>query len=828
VTLHYPDHDRWYESHAYPAEEGVSIYFRNVTERVHAEERERWLLAEAALANTKFRAFFEQGPLFAGIMALDGTIIESNRLSLEACGYTREDVVGKFFWECPWWRNSGDAAERIRAATARAAAGETFRAEMPYYVADGSERIVDLIVMPIKDESGAVVFLAPTGTDITDRKRAEDALRESEQRFRSLADSVPVHVWMDDEQGRGILANARYVEYSGQSVEDLLKNSWPDILHPDDKDRFLDEFGAAFTARDQFRGEVRLRNREGIYRWFDVIGRPRLEGERFAGYVGISVDVTARKLAEEALSQSEERFRHLAAAMPQIVWIARPDHTVEFYNKRWFQYTGLGVEETYQADGWRLPVHPDDIDRILEASARAEASGEPFEAEFRLRDRYGVYRWHLGRAVAVRDREGRVVRRFGTTTDIDDRKQAEAALLAARDEAEEANRAKTQFLAVLSHELRTPLNPILLAASSMLDRPTEPDEIRPTLEMIRQNVNLQARLIDDLLDVMRIVRGKMPLHWEVADCHDLIDHAIQICRSEVSGGNLRLETDLAAKHHHINADPARWQQVLWNLIKNAVKFTPGGGTITIRTLNEEDHDGRGVRLVIEISDTGIGIAPEVLPRIFEPFQQGETTITRKFGGLGLGLAISRGIVEGHGGTITVESSGEGAGSTFRVELPSLPSPGSSGVGHATRFASGPARVMPLRILVVEDEPATLRLMARLLSGLGHEVTTANSITTALDRLATAEFDLVISDIGLPDGTGLELMRRIVASLGPVPAIALTGYGMEDDIQRSREAGFASHMTKPIDFTKLEAMIGRLVTGQGPEGQVPLPEGDKCP
>ncbi|GAC1469088.1 MAG: hypothetical protein NVSMB9_12490 [Isosphaeraceae bacterium] len=393
-----------------------------------------------------------------------------------------------------------------------------------------------------------------------------------------------------------------------------------------------------------------------------------------------------------------------------------------------------------------------------------------------------------------------------------ERRRADEALRAAKEEAESANRAKTQFLAVLSHELRTPLNPILLAATSMLDRPCAPEEIRPTLEMIRQNVNLQARLIDDLLDVMRIVRGKMPLHWEIADCHRLIDQAVQICRSEVSGHDLRLKVEPAARNHHVNADAARLQQVFWNLIKNAVKFTPEGGSIAILTRNE---DGPGGRLVVEVSDTGIGIEPEVISRIFDPFQQGETTITRKFGGLGLGLAICKGIVEAHGGTIAVESAGKDLGTTFLVRLEALPQPALEGNGEP-RTDAPEARLgpfSPLCILLVEDEPTTLRLMARLLRSLAHQVTTAGTIAAALDALTGNDFDLIVSDIGLPDGTGLDLMRRVIALKGPIPAIALTGYGMEEDIVRSRQAGFTTHMTKPIDFNKLEAMT-RQVAARG--------------
>ena len=328
--------------------------------------------------------------------------------------------------------------------------------------------------------------------------------------------------------------------------------------------------------------------------------------------------------------------------------------------------------------------------------------------------------------------------------------------------------------------------------------------------MIRQNVNLQARLIDDLLDVMRIVRGKMPLHWEVADCHRLIDQAVQMCRSEVFGHDLRLDLDLGAREHFLNADPARFQQVLWNLVKNAVKFTPGGGVITIRTRNPEGDDRRGGHLVVEVSDTGIGIEPDVLPLVFDPFQQGETRITRKFGGLGLGLAICKGIVEAHGGTLAAESPGKDLGTTFRVVLKTIPSPAET-VPEPSGIAPVPTHGSPssLRILAVEDEPATLRLMARLLRGLGHAVTTANSIASGYEAYEAGEFDLIVSDVGLPDGSGLDLMRRVVSLRGRVPSIALTGYGMEEDIQKSREAGFTAHMTKPIDFTKLEAMIRQI-------------------
>ena len=422
-------------------------------------------------------------------------------------------------------------------------------------------------------------------------------------------------------------------------------------------------------------------------------------------------------------------------------------------------------------------------------------------------------------AAPIRDAMGKITGVVLVFRDVTERKQLEterARLLvaaeAARAEAEEANQAKDQFLAVLSHELRTPLNPILLATTAMLERPTPAEEVRPNLEMIRQNVNLQARLIDDLLDVMRIVRGKMPLHWEVADCHDVIQQAVQICRSEFLGKGLQLTVELAAARHFINADPARLQQVFWNLIKNSVKFTPSGGTITIQTRNSASDNPGGDRLIVTVTDSGIGIEPTLLTRIFDPFQQGESSITRRFGGMGLGLAISKGIIEGHGGLLTAQSQGKDQGTTFTIELQALPAcrPPDNGRSRAARAAEPPAPAC-LKILLVEDEQTTLRLMARLVRALGHEVTTAGTIGSALDAERTGDFDLIISDIGLPDGSGLELMRQVVARRGRVPAIALTGYGMEEDIQRSRDAGFTAHMTKPIDFVKLEAMIRQVAS-----------------
>ena len=381
-------------------------------------------------------------------------------------------------------------------------------------------------------------------------------------------------------------------------------------------------------------------------------------------------------------------------------------------------------------------------------------------------------------------------------------------------EAQAANAAKTQFLAVLSHELRTPLNPILLETSALLERDGDltTDELRATLEMVRRNVRLQARLIDDLLDVTRIGRGKLSLYVETTDCHRLIELALEISRraKDVSAREPRVRLRLEAAAHYVKADPARLQQVFWNLLSNAIKFTPEWGSVTVRTRNEPGEDGP--RIVIEVADEGIGIEPEMLDRIFDPFQQGADSLHRRFGGVGLGLAVCKGIVDAHGGTITAESRGRGRGATFRVLLATAAaSVETGGEGARGGPAKGHGAETRLKVLLVEDEPDTLRVMTRLMRELGHTVVPADCLSAAEKAIDSDRFDLIVSDVGLPDGSGLDLMRQVVARHGPVPAIALTGYGTEEDVRRSREAGFLAQLTKPVDFAKLEALMREVAS-----------------
>jgi len=363
----------------------------------------------------------------------------------------------------------------------------------------------------------------------------------------------------------------------------------------------------------------------------------------------------------------------------------------------------------------------------------------------------------------------------------------------ARAEAERANLAKDSFLAMLSHELRTPLTPVLTSVLALEETEGLPEDVGASLQMIRRNVELEARLIDDLLDLTRISKGKVQLSLEEVDAHLLLRNALEICQADIDHKNLSLQTEFAAEEVCLEADPARLQQIFWNLIKNAVKFTPKGGRLGIRTAN---NDGQ---LRVEVSDSGMGIDAETLPKIFNAFEQGERT---RLGGLGLGLAISKALVETHNGTLTAESPGRNQGATFTAIFP-----------VAENYAAASARSIPslpavrksMRVLLVEDHEDTIRSLTSLLRLRGYHVQAARSVQSALELAANERFDVLVSDIGLPDGSGIDLMQAI-NSEHPIFGIALTGFGMEEDVRRSRDVGFHHHLIKPVDLNKLDALI----------------------
>ncbi|HEY7118234.1 MAG TPA: ATP-binding protein [Tepidisphaeraceae bacterium] len=522
-------------------------------------------------------------------------------------------------------------------------------------------------------------------------------------------------------------------------------------------------------------------------------------------FIGLLYSGKAR--AEQALRERDARLQLVSEQIPGGLWSTDTELHVT---------SGFGAQAglLHGPAGTSLYDHFKTQDSSFEPIAAHRRALRGVSSSYQLRWCGRTFQSYVE---PLRDVEGNIIGVVGIATDITDREAAEDAIRQAKQQLEAANHAKDRFLAMLSHELRTPLTPVLALASSLAERADLPATLREDLEMIRRNTALEATLIDDLLDLTRISRGKLQLNLQEVDAHELLRNAVEICRPDGEGKEIAIELELSATRRFVRADAARLQQVFWNLIKNAVKFTPAGGRVRVRTA---DHaDGKGIH--VEVADTGIGIEPELLPRIFDAFEQGASSITRQFGGLGLGLAISKALVDAHGGRIAVQSDGPGKGATFVVEMETAAAQPSS-AGDAGAGGGDAARAQSLRILLVEDHADSAKVMRRLLRAAGHQVETACTVASAREALVINGggrlYDLVISDLGLPDGNGLELMGD-VKRYG-CRAIALSGYGTEEDVQRSMAAGFAAHLTKPVPMSTLRQAIARVSAAE--QGAVTTP------
>ena len=517
----------------------------------------------------------------------------------------------------------------------------------------------------------------------------------------------------------------------------------------------------------------------------------------------VSMQSALNELSEaNARTHQSERFaQRVAGTMPGLVYMLDlQEQSIVYANERLMEALGFLQMDSRGIkikDLKKSPGTPD-FETILEGarqSLRGVRDGSFVETEYTFNYNSAEFYWECRDTVFSRRMSGEPLFVLGLAVNVTEQKRTERAKLVA----EGANRAKDRFLAVLSHELRTPLTPVLATLSEMELHEELPLEARTDLTMVRRNVELEAKLIDDLLDVTRISSGKFVLHLGLVDVHSCLQSALEICRADLDAKEIQVAIEFRAERHYVQADPVRLRQVFWNLLRNAVKFTPCHGRIDASTTNIRD------KLRIEITDTGVGIEPEIIPRIFNAFEQGEQTKTRRFGGLGLGLSIAKTVVDMHHGEITASSQGRDKGATFIVELDAV----AAELEQPTPIlTSEPTNGKLPRILLVEDDLDTLQVLSKLLQRHGYDVMAANSVHKGMELAAKRGFDMVISDLGLPDGSGLEFMQQIKGRYG-VPGIALSGYGTDEDLRQSRAAGFEQHIIKPVNFHALRAAIQRI-------------------
>ena len=644
------------------------------------------------------------------------------------------------------------------------------------------------------------------------RSRQNAARRRLDRVLSSVSDLI----YTFDLAGRLTYANQPLLDLWQRPLSDIIGKNFFDLDYPPElADRLQQQIQQVITTRQPLKNETSYTSDSGT-RVYEYIFVPLFDaGGTVEAVAGTGRDISDRKQAEVALQESEARYRLLADAIPQLVWMTNADGQNEYVNQRFCDYTGLIAEQIYGSN-WLSILHPDDLVMARDCWQAALKSGQFYEIEYRFRGTDGNYRWFLGQGIPLKDDQGRIYKWLGTCTDIEPQKQIEQARLqllnreqAAREQAETANRIKDEFLAVLSHELRSPLNPILGWSKLLQKGKLDATKTTMALETIERNAQLQAQLIDDLLDISRILQGKLALNILPVQLSFVISAALETVRLAIDAKAIQLNLDIDPAAEQVLGDAARLQQVVWNLLSNAAKFTPPKGQITI-SLSSTAHQAR-----IQVSDTGKGINPEFLPHVFEHFRQEDGATTRKFGGLGLGLAIARQIVEMHGGMIKAESQGEGMGATFIVELPL-----SRREGVEARSRGGetgpldPLFLHPLtglHILLVDDDPDSREFQAFVLEQGGANVTAVASAFEALQALEQFTPDVLVSDIGMAEMDGYGLMQQIHSRLphqgGTIPAVALTAYAGDLDQQRAISAGFQMHLTKPVEP---EALISAIV------------------
>jgi two-component system CheB/CheR fusion protein len=789
-------------------------------------------------------------------------------------------------------------------------------------------------VLPYRTAEGAHEGIVVTFTDVTERKRAEQALLRTNLRLQALMSAVPVGVsFSEDATAAHVTGNPALLAQFAAGPEDNLSATASDLdalgrrIRYRRGGRLVDSHEmplqrAVAENADVPPTELLVEMPDGRRWWMEASAAPLRDGEgNVIGGVAVTVDITARKQSEEELRRSEERFRQLADAMPQIVWTCGPDGIVDYCNERWYDFTGF---ERGKPDGasWDPLIHPDDAPRTRDAWQRSVETGEPYEVGYRLCDRSGAYRWHLDRALPARDAEGRIVKWFGTCTDIDDQKRAEdrlreqerelrtiadntpdmlcrmdrefrqvfvnaavartigmrpeqvlgktgreiglrrelcdlweaavrRALEERRQQAVElscesadgshhytarmvpeegpsgevehvlavvtdvtdrkraedalaaADQRKDEFLATLAHELRNPLAPIQNGLE-ILAHARDAEAASKIRQMMSRQLWHMVRLIDDLLDISRISTGKVTLRKERVSLQTACEIAVEATRAAIEASRHTLDLDLPEDPVWVHADVTRLTQIITNLLTNAVKYTPEGGRITLSVRLE------GPDAVARVTDTGLGIPKEMLAEVFEMFTQVNRTLNRAQGGLGIGLALVKKLVDMHGGAIAAQSRGSGQGATFTVRLPAAPLE-SEPPKAPDPPAPAPAPSERLQILVVDDNEDAAQSLAMLLDFEGHDARAVHTGEAALAAAKEHPPHLVFLDIGLPGMDGYEVARRLRSepSLRATKIVALTGWGSEDDKRKTRAAGFDDHLTKPIGLPELEALLARL-------------------
>jgi PAS domain S-box-containing protein len=726
------------------------------------------------------------------LVAPDGTVLRANAQWLRSTGFSEGQVVGEDIIDL-----FPETHDMMLAIHARARAGH--RVDVPRHaqVVNGLETWWEETIEPVPMDGGTWLLITTREVprDLAQQPEAQQALRASEARFRTMADNSPVILWVSDAHGDNAFVNRTYRDFFGVTFDEVEGRKWRPLVHPEDAPEYVESYLRAIREQAPFSGEARVRRNDGEWRWIASRGEPRYAttGE-FLGHVGVSVDITDRKLAEQRLRESEERFRALVMATSDVIYRMSPDWSVMHTCT-----SGKFLADTDEPITTWLQkyIPPDSQPRVKAAIEEAIRTKSVFQLEHGVHRADGSVGWTLSRAVPMLDARGGIAEWFGAARDITIRKNAQLALEKANTQLREADRRKDEFLGMLSHELRNPLAPIWSSTYILRHAVPGSDQARRAQGVIERQTQHLTRLVDDLLDVTRISRGKIELRRTRVDLREVALRAADDFRVMMDERGLAFRLAVPATRMWADVDATRVTQVLGNLLHNAAKFSSRGDEVEL-SLRAVDEDAE-----ISVRDTGAGIDPALLPEVFDPFVQGRHTLARTEGGLGLGLALVKGIAELHGGTVSAASAGIGKGAEFVVRLPLAPAVNVKD----ERREDLPRGEGGRRVLIVDDNRDAAESLAEIVKMFGHTPDVAFDGPSAIERALASPPDLVLCDIGLPGMSGYEVAMALSAQrANGTRLISVSGYAQPEDVQRAIEAGFDGHVAKPWDPEQIERLL----------------------
>lgn len=846
--------------------DGSPGYFIKVIEDISARKR-----AEDNLRESEERLRLALGAAGLGIfewnVQADRAVWENERM-YEIFGHTRADGALSRVELVENYMHPGDVATFEQALAGGMKSGHSFHTAYRIRRKDGAMRWLDLSGNFELARDGAPIRMVGVLADITERKRVEEAslmraalradviaaLAEREGSLQSMLQKIAealvrrlcaafARIWtlnpkeslLELQASAGLYThlNGRHsrVPVGELKIGLIAKERQPHLTNDLLNDpRISDKVWAREQKLVAFAGYPLLVE-DRVVGVMAMFARHPLTEDTVEAIATVAAPIAQgieRKRAEEALRASEERFRILADTAPVLIWMSGTDKLCDFFNKPWLDFTGRTMEQEL-GNGWTEGVHPDDYDRCLEIYVTSFDAREPFQMEYRLRRYDGEYRWIVDNGIPRFSANGDFLGYIGSCIDITERKQAEAEReklaqeQAARAAAEAANRSKDEFLAMVSHELRSPLNAILGYTRMLRSGPADRDAINKVTAVVERSAKAQLQIIEDLLDSARIIRGKLRIEPEPVDLVPVLEAALDTVRAAAEAKGVTLVANFGPAPEETLGDPTRLQQVVWNLLTNAVKFTSEGGRVELRMEGAADH------IRITVSDTGKGIEPEFLPFVFDRFRQADSSSVRRVGGLGLGLSLVKHLVELHGGTISAVSEGVGRGSTFTVTLPRrqlefiAPPPAVTPHEARTEGALALDEALSLEgvsVLVVDDQEEARAVLIQTLGEYGAQVKAVSSGAEALALLANplgcGRPDVLILDIAMPDEDGYTVLKKVRAleaaqgvAADQIPAIALTAFGRSEDRLRALQAGFFMHLSKPVEPSELAVTIASL-------------------